>query len=200
MTDKEYMTMRLQENHRNGSSRRALLVVVTAVALCCAVAASAGARPSHAQAGVPANLAPPAGQVKQQELLGIGAQVYTCRASAMAASGYEWAFSAPAAVLLDDSGAIAGTHFGGPTWQANDGSSVVAEVVERAPSPELSAIPWLLLRVTSSGAPGSFSDVTYIQRLDTTGGLAPTDSCDAEHVGTVARVPYTAAYVLFSAR
>jgi hypothetical protein len=199
MTDMEYITMRLKENPKSRSSQRALLVVMTAVAFCCAMAASAAVGPSHAQGGVPANLAPPAGQVMQQELLGIGAQVYTCRASEMAASGYEWAFTAPSAVLLDESGAIAGTHFGGPAWQANDGSKVVAEVVERAPSPDPSAIPWLLLRVTSSGAPGNFSDVTYIQRLDTTGGLAPTGGCDAEHIGAVARVPYTAVYVLFSA-
>jgi hypothetical protein len=171
-----------------------------AAVLCGVMVVAAGVgRPLSAQPAIPASLAPPAGQVMQQELLGVGAQVYTCRASATAASGYEWTFTAPAAVLLDDAGAIAGTHFGGPTWRANDGSSVVAEVVERAPSPDPSAVPWLLLRVTSTGASGDFSGAAYIQRLDTTGGLAPTGGCDAERVGAVARVPYTAVYAFYGA-
>ncbi|MGD9891515.1 MAG: DUF3455 domain-containing protein [Dehalococcoidia bacterium] len=181
------------------SSRWALLFAAVAVAYG-ALMALAGAGRSHAaQGGVPANLVPPDGQVLQRELLGIGAQVYTCRASATAGSGFEWAFTAPAAVLLDDSGAIAGTHFAGPTWQANDGSSVTAEVVERAPSAEPSAIPWLLLRVTAAGAPGSFGGVAYIQRLETTGGVAPTVGCDEEHAGVVARVPYSAVYAVYGA-
>ena len=75
----------------------------------------------------------------------------------------------------------------------------LAEVVERAPSPDPSAVPWLLLRVTSTGASGDFSGAAYIQRLDTTGGLAPTGGCDAERVGAVARVPYTAVYAFYGA-
>src|ERR671916_145249 len=135
--------------------------------------------------GVPANLVPPEGQVLQRMLLGIGAQVYACRASATAPSGYEWTFTAPAAVLLDDAGAIAGTHFAGPTWLANDGSSVVGTVLERSPSPDPGAIPWLLLRGTAAGAPGIFGDAAYIQRLDTVGGVAPMNGCDEGHVGAV---------------
>lgn len=184
---------------RYGVSRRALVFALAAV-LCGALAGWEGAGRTHAaQRDVPANLVPPEGQVVQQVLLGIGAQVYTCQTSAMAASGYAWTFTAPAAVLLDDAGTIAGTHFAGPTWLANDGSSVVAEVVERAPSPDPSAIPWLLLRTTKAEGPGSFAGVAYIQRLDTTGGIAPTEGCDADHTGTVARVPYTATYALFGA-
>jgi hypothetical protein len=137
--------------------------------------------------------------VLQRTLLGIGAQVYACRASATASSGYEWTFTAPAAVLLDDAGAIAGTHFAGPTWLANAGSSVAGMVVERAPSPDPSAIPWLLLRATPAGAPGIFATVASIQRLDTVGGVAPADGCDAEHAGAIARVPYTAVYAFYGA-
>ena len=40
---------------------------------------------------------------------------------------------------------------------------------------------------------------TYIQRVNTTGGLAPTSGCDASTVGTVAKVPYTADYYFYKA-
>ena len=35
------------------------------------------------------------------------------------------------------------------------------------------AIPWLLLRATSTTGTGVFTNVTYVQRLNTTGGVAP---------------------------
>jgi hypothetical protein len=44
------------------------------------------------------------------------------------------------------------------------------------------------------------SDVTFIQRLDTVGGLAPTSACDAQHVGEVAGVEYTATYYFYRAK
>lgn len=180
--------------------RRSLIlpVAVAAVVVCGALAARVSAGRSPAASGaVPANLVPPDGQVQKAVLLGIGAQVYACRASTTVSSGYEWTFTAPAAVLLDDAGAIAGTHFGGPTWLGADGSRVAATVLERAPSPDPSAIPWLLLQATPGEASGSFGSVTYIQRLETTGGQAPADGCDAEHAGAVARVPYSAVYVFY---
>lgn len=39
--------------------------------------------------------------------------------------------------------------------------------------------------------------VSYIQRLETVGGLAPASGCDAEHVGAVLRVPYEAVYYFY---
>jgi hypothetical protein len=42
--------------------------------------------------------------------------------------------------------------------------------------------------------------VTYIQRLDTVAGLAPTTGCDATTVGTTARVDYTATYFFYVAK
>lgn len=44
---------------------------------------------------------------------------------------------------------------------------------------------------------GTFSSTTYIQRLNTTGGLAPTSRCDAVHVGASAPVSYTADYYFY---
>lgn len=43
------------------------------------------------------------------------------------------------------------------------------------------------------------SEVTYIQRLDTQGGLAPATGCDAAHEGATARIGYTATYYFYRA-
>ena len=38
---------------------------------------------------------------------------------------------------------------GGPTWNLNDGSAVIGEVIAKADAPEPNAIQWLLLRAKS---------------------------------------------------
>jgi len=48
--------------------------------------------------------------------------------------------------------------------------------------------------VTTEG-PGIFADTTFIQRVNTVGGKAP--SADGAFVGQVARVPYTADYFFY---
>lgn len=63
------------------------------------------------------------------------------------------------------------------------------------------AVPWLLLQgVSHSSESGRFDDVTSIQRLSTVGGNAPTDGCDATHVGAIAQVPYSTDYVFYRAK
>ena len=58
----------------------------------------------------------------------------------------------------------------------------------------LGAIPWLLLKARSTDGPGVFSTITYIQRLQTAGGVAPTESCDRIVAGVERAAPYTAIY------
>jgi hypothetical protein len=95
-----------------------------------------------------------------------------------------------------------GTHFAGPTWQARDGSRVVAKR-DTGVTVDPSAIPWLRLsRVSSSaGADGDrLEKTTFIQRIDTTGGLQPAAAeCNLSTLGTVVEVPYTANYLFWSA-
>jgi len=64
-------------------------------------------------------------------------------------------------------------------------------------SPDSTAIDWLLLQAVSTDGPGVFSQVTYIQRVNTTGGLKPTTP--GSSVGAVARAPYTAEYYFYRA-
>jgi hypothetical protein len=65
------------------------------------------------------------------------------------------------------------------------------------------AIPWLLLEVagTQQGPMGGSALVqtTFIQRLKTSGGIAPDSGCNETAYGAVALVPYTTDYYFYKA-
>jgi hypothetical protein len=99
--------------------------------------------------------------------------------------------------------------FGSPTWQSSLDSSVVwAKALTSIPAgsdPSCSnaaAIPCLLLQsIGSQQGPtggGLMKRTTYIQRLNTTGGIAPAQGCSAAtDVGKQKLVPYTADYYFY---
>ena len=129
----------------------------------------------------------------------VGVQIYTCSATA---SGFGWSFVAPRADLYGDNGKLVSTHFGGPTWQAREGSQVVGRRVDGV-TVDATAIPWLLLSAasTAAGADGDrLGHTTYIQRTATTGGLAPAAAeCNPTTAGTEVEVRYTADYHFWKA-
>jgi hypothetical protein len=146
---------------------------------------------------VPAALNPPAEATLTAMFAAKGVQIYTCAAPAASTVGAPaWTLKAPHALLLKG-GDAAAIHFGGPSWEALDGSLVVGAKVAAVPSPDPTAIPWLLLKAASNAGQGLFSDVTWVQRLDTEGGLAPTTGCDDAHVGAESLVPYRADYFFY---
>jgi hypothetical protein len=141
----------------------------------------------------PSPVTPPAGHVPFDATFAVGVQIYKC-------DGNAWTFVAPRATLHNIVGRKVGDHFAGPTWQYRDGSAVVAAKAAEEPSP-IGSIPHLLLRRVSS-TPGKTGDhltkTTFIQRLVTTGGVAPAAAtCTPEAAGTVSEVRYTAAYVFW---
>ena len=96
---------------------------------------------------------------------------------------------------------------GNATWQSSlDSSRVWAKAVgtpvqagsDRESCPNTGAIPCLLLQsVGNDKGPtggGLLDKVTFVQRLNTNGGSAPTSSCS---VGQTQLVPYTADYYFF---
>jgi hypothetical protein len=146
--------------------------------------------------GVPPELAPAADEDLWFVLGATGVQRYTCAATA---TGFAWTFVAPDADLFKNHCQV-GTHYAGPTWEYQDGSTVVAARAAGA-TPDPSAIPWLLLTAVSHGPDqGKMTQVSSIQRLSTTGGNAPATGCDADHVGVAADVPYTADYFFYRTR
>jgi hypothetical protein len=122
---------------------------------------------------------------------GVGVQIYRW-------DGTTWNFVAPEAVLFADASrhGVVGIHFGGPTWESLSGSEVVGTVIDHC-TPDPDAIPWLLLSAASIQGPGVFDHVTFLQRLNTVGGIAPTEP--GAFAGQVARVPYTADYFFYKA-
>ena len=69
---------------------------------------------------------------------------------------------------------------------------------------EPGAIPWLLLQVVGTGTGptgGAFlTQATFIQRLNTSGGVAPATGCSSSgNVGAISLVPYTADYFFYKA-
>lgn len=150
---------------------------------------------------VPETLRPAARESFARTVLARGVQIYECRARKEDAQAFEWAFVAPEADLFDANGARVGTHYAGPHWEALDGSKVVGKLKARADAPRAGAIPWLLVATQSDGPAGSFAAVSSIQRINTVGGVAPAgDTCSRDAAGRVARVDYTADYVLFIAK
>jgi hypothetical protein len=159
------------------------------------------ASPSEALAGtdgavianldVPPELVPPAGQKLQADFAASGVQVYQCTNGA-------WVFVEPAASLIGRAKAHPGVqtavHFRGPSWESTrDGSLVEAKAI--ASSPVSGSIPQLLLQSTRNRGEGLFGHVTYIQRLATSGGAAPTGSCTD---GQTSGVTYRAQYRFFT--
>lgn len=168
---------------------------------------------------VPANLAVPAGHQLFLRGYAVGTQNYICLPSA---TGTSWKFLGPQATLYQTFKGEArqqiATHFlspdasvdrtARPTWQHSfDSSQVWGRVVAMSNDPAYvaaGAIPWLLLEtaVAAAGHEGglALADTTFIQRVATSGGVAPATGCsDPGQVGTLALVPYTTDYFFYRA-
>ncbi len=186
--------------------KRSSLSILAAVALPACVGGSGTATSNTTQpiardvcpANTPASLAPAADQDLLFTLDATGTQNYTCTASG-------WSFVGPDADLYlpHEVEAIVGHHFAGatgPTWEYEDGSSVIGKKAA-GKTVDPSAIPWLLLvAIGHDDVDGRMTDVTSVQRLSTSGGNAPATGCDVNHIGATVDVPYTATYYFYVTR
>ena len=145
---------------------------------------------------VPDAIKAPAGEHVVFVAHAAGSQIYTCGKGED--GKLQWTLKAPEAQLRDFKGALIGHHAAGPSWKHIDGSSVTGKVVARAPSPDASAIPWLLISVVSHDGKGVFERVTSVQRLHTKGGQAPpVAKCDPSP-NAETWIPYSADYYFFA--
>jgi hypothetical protein len=122
----------------------------------------------------------------------LGVQIYRW-------NGTSWVFVAPSARLFADAeyhGEV-GVHYAGPTWESHSGGKVIASRLESC-APDPTAIAWLLLQTVSTEGPGIFDRVTFIQRVNTAGGLPPTTP--GPFIGAEEEVPYTAEYYFYRAQ
>lgn len=151
-------------------------------------------------AGVPGAIAVKEAAVLVAVYGAVGTQTYTCNATTVGAvTTYAWGpASVPSAELRDADCDITGSHYAGPTWKANDNSTVVGARFAGVSSAAVDSIQLLLLSAVGGATEGMFKSVTAIQRLDTVGGIAPTTACNAGNVNATAAVPYTANYYFYS--
>jgi len=146
---------------------------------------------------IPEILKVPDGNVLLLRARGTGVQKYTSPVSATSKP-------TPHAILLtgdEDEGDLAAIHFGGPTWEALDGSSVVGDAAnaKHYPAPDPDGVDWLLIPAKSTSGKGLFSRVTYIQRLYTDGGKPPAENCDQGDNDSEILVEYSAEYRFYVA-
>jgi hypothetical protein len=143
----------------------------------------------------------PAGNTRVATYYAEGVQKYKAQVKAGSDSvSYEWVFVAPKADLYDTNNVKVGTHGAGPYWaisqlQTGMKDSIFAQqfTPARTVTPDAGSIPWLQLRPKEGKTPtGIFAEVTYIQRIATTGGKAPTAAPKA--ITDTADVFYTAIY------
>lgn len=163
---------------------------VTAGTLSSAAAGQAAvSQPARAGVDVPPALEVPDGNRLTGVFSAEGVQTYTCTDGA-------WKLLEPAATLWaknDHSRRTVALHSRGPVWVSTvDGSAVNATAI--ATSPKTGTIPELLLQATATRGTGVFADVSYIQRLDTHGGVAPTTACTGTDQTSVR---YSATYTFY---
>ena len=161
------------------------------MAVCVVVAGCATAPQVPAPVRVPGSL----GLIA--DLHAKGVQIYECQPAKNDPSKFEWAFKQPEAALFTKLGRGVGKHYAGPTWEANDGSKVIGEVVGRSESPKPDSIPWLLLRAKATSGNGVFAGVQFIQRLNTAGGSAALVACRQDQARQLLRASYTADYLFY---
>lgn len=168
-------------------------------ALLALAAGGVAASELHAPA-VPESLQAPQGYTVSARVFASGVQIYTAVPSASDASQLVWTLAGPEAFLFGADGALVGRHFAyaGPTrpgWISQSGSLVVGARTIAPVTVDPNAIPWLLLDAVHTEGEGLFAETALIQRVNTTGGLAP--ATPPTHLGEEARIGYTAEYVFY---
>ena len=147
-----------------------------------------------------------------------GSQNYVCVTSG---TGVDWSLFTPEATLFNDSIQQVTTHFFSTnpnpddrgairaTWESSKDSSAVwaaaTGVATFASDPGFvrpDAVAWVRLAAVGvePGPTGGdrLSRTTFVQRINTVGGLAPADGCTQfTDIGKRAFVPYTADYVFW---
>jgi hypothetical protein len=200
-----------------GTRRILLIACAAALAVALTVGLLQTALAENDTPPVPANIAVPAGNKLFLVGHAAGTQNYICLPSG---AGVTYTLFTPQAALYKNKVKQVTTHFFSPnpaeggtiraTWLDSQDSSMVwgrvlpgnasADPAYVAPG----AVPWVLLTVvgTQDGpiGDGTLAQTTFIQRLNTTGGVAPSTGCaSAADIGAQAFVPYTADYFFYRA-
>ena len=221
------MSYILDQQTKKTTRARRLAAAALALGCAFATATSAPAQNIQSPP-TPTDITPEAGNSAFLVGHAIGTQGYVCLPTAPGASTAAWSVNArPEATLFQSffgldfqiithflspdtsPNAPSPVPFGSATWQSSlDSSRVWAKLVNSIPAgshpscPNANSIACLLLQSIGGqdGPAGGkiLSRTTFVQRLNTKGGLAPADGCSvAVDVGKQTLVPYTADYYFF---
>ncbi len=146
--------------------------------------------------GLTARIRAPADEEPAFMMSASGVQIYESKA---AANAFQWSFVAPDATLYDN-GRGAGTQSTANQWASATDRSSVSGAVCSVQAAGGSNLPWAILQAIPAAEDGVFAGVTSIQRVNTSGGVAPASGCDADHVGSEARVAFSADYYFYKKR
>jgi hypothetical protein len=196
----------------NANMIQSVLRLIVLGAAITTVTAQTGQAQIITEPSVPSNLKPPAGNQAFLKAAAVGTQNYICLPSG-------WTQVGPQATLFVTlqwfNGTIrqqVATHFltpnpaevatNRPLWQSSSDSTIVwGKQIDFSEDPNYvqpNAIPWLLLQAAGNqnGPSGGsmLSQATFIQRVNTSGGMKPTTPCS---VGAREFVPYAADYVFY---
>lgn len=178
--------------------RRAAVTLLTIGAL----SACAGPGPTvapYSQAALPASVQVPSGHKVAMTTMAAGDITWQCRAKADMAGQFEWTFVGPEAAMRDERGQRVGRYYGPPaTWESMDGSRVTGTQLAVAPA-GAGDMPLQLVKSNPAMGTGTMQGVSYIQRVNTRGGVAPASRCDGGNIGEKRVVQYSADYVFWRA-
>jgi hypothetical protein len=184
---------------------------LTALGLAFAVALPLTAHAQIVVPPVPTDLEVPATEEAFLVGHGVGTQNYICQPAA-SLGRVAWTLFTPQATLFSDDAEQLTTHFFSinpvepntvrVTWEdSRDTSTIWARLLKSATvTPD--AVAWLKLEVVGRrlGPTGgnTLFGTTFVQRLNTEGGLAPSTGCDnPQDIGGKAFIPYTADYFFY---
>lgn len=155
----------------------------------------AKARPEAPSLGWFSRIKAPDGHEPALQLAARGVQIFRCERHG---SQYDWRFRLPEAELFDGQGRPVGRHGANFTFEHHDGSRLVGTIVANEKAPVEDALLWLLFSARGYGK-GEFSGVTYVQRINTRGGMPPR-SCTAADLNRLLRVDFSADFVFYRPR
>jgi hypothetical protein len=143
---------------------------------------------------------------------GVGTQNYICQPSA-SLGRVAWTLFTPQATLFSDDAEQLTTHFFSvnpdevginvrATWEDSKDTSTIWARALAAATVNPDAIAWVKLDVVGRRLGPTGGDTlfgaTFVQRLNTVGGLAPVTGCDdPQDIGRKAFSPYTADYFFY---
>ncbi len=161
--------------------------------LCLAVvlpAAAAIAPPSN----LPQSLAAPPTLEPSFMLSGSGVQIYQC--ALLAANTWGWAYVTPDATLYEGTRAV-GTHKSPDVWESTSDRSSVTAVPRTSLPAGAGNLPWQAMRAAPLSPTGIFANVSFMLRVNTSGGVPAATGCGPENVGVEARVAFRADYYFY---